>query len=84
MLDNTSMAPRDVAVEVDRYIAAPGQACAYKIGERKILELRTRAQKSLGTRFDIRDFHRQVLNTGALPMEVLDRKIDGWLLSRRT
>jgi uncharacterized protein (DUF885 family) len=82
MSENTSMAPRDVAVEVDRYIAAPGQACAYKIGERKILELRTRAKKSLGARFDIRDFHRQVLNTGALPMEVLDRKIDGWLQSR--
>jgi uncharacterized protein (DUF885 family) len=79
MLANTSMAPRDVAVEIDRYIAYPGQATAYKIGELKIQELRQKAERRLGNRFDIRDFHAQVLGTGALPLDVLERKIDRWL-----
>ena len=79
MLDNTSMAPRDVAVEIDRYIAYPGQACAYKIGELKFRELREAATARLGSKFDVRDYHRQVLNTGALPMDVLDAKIRGWI-----
>lgn len=79
MLDNTSMAPRDVAVEIDRYIAYPGQACAYKIGELKFRDLRDAATATLGRRFDVRDYHRQVLNTGALPMDVLDAKIRGWI-----
>jgi uncharacterized protein (DUF885 family) len=79
MLDNTSMAPRDVAVEIDRYIAYPGQACAYKIGELKFRELRNAAATALGAKFDVRDYHRQVLNTGALPMDVLDTKIRGWI-----
>lgn len=79
MLDNTSMAPRDVAVEIDRYIAYPGQACAYKIGELKFRQLREEATKTLGPEFDVRDYHRQVLNTGALPMDVLDAKIRGWI-----
>lgn len=81
MLDNTSMAPRDVEVEVDRYISYPGQACAYKLGELKLQELRRRATKTLGKRFDIRNFHSQVLDTGALPLEVLERKIVDWLKS---
>lgn len=79
MLGNTSMAPRDVEVEVDRYISVPGQACAYKIGELKLQELRQRATRALGTKFDIRNFHEQVLDTGALPLEVLERKIDDWI-----
>jgi uncharacterized protein (DUF885 family) len=79
MLANTSMAPRDVAVEIDRYISWPGQACAYKPGELKIRELRERAQRRLGARFDVRAFHGQVLDTGALPMAVLEAKIDRWL-----
>lgn len=79
MLDNSSMAPRDVAVEIDRYIAFPGQACAYKIGELKFRELREAATAKLGPKFDVRDYHRQVLNTGALPMDVLDAKIRGWI-----
>lgn len=79
MLTNTSMAPKDVAVEIDRYIASPGQACAYKIGEIRIAVLRERARKALGKRFDIRDYHDQVLGTGALPMAVLEAKIERWI-----
>lgn len=83
MLDNTSMAPGDVAVEIDRYISEPGQACAYKVGELKLQELRRRATQALKAKFDIRDFHDQVLNTGALPLEVLEAKIDGWIAGAR-
>lgn len=79
MLDNTSMAPRDVEVEIDRYIAYPGQACAYKIGELKFRELRTRSSAALGSRFDPRDYHHQTLGTGCLPMDVLEAKIDAWI-----
>lgn len=79
MLENTSMAPRDVAVEIDRYIAYPGQACAYKIGELTFARLRRSAQAQLGPRFDIRDFHTQCLDTGALPMAVLEAKMRDWV-----
>ncbi|MBY8821438.1 DUF885 domain-containing protein [Sphingomonas colocasiae] len=79
MLDNTSMAPRDVAVEIDRYIAYPGQACAYKIGELKFRQLREEAQAKLGAAFDVRDYHHQAIGTGALPMDVLDAKIRQWI-----
>jgi uncharacterized protein (DUF885 family) len=79
MLANTSMAPRDVEVEVDRYIAQPGQACAYKTGELKLQELRARAAAALGAKFDIKAFHGQVLDTGALPLTVLEGKIDRWI-----
>ncbi|MDQ8757266.1 DUF885 domain-containing protein [Sphingosinicella sp. LHD-64] len=78
MLANTSMAPRDVEVEIDRYISIPGQACAYKMGELKILDLRRRANARLGGRFDIRAFHDQVIGTGALPLAILDDKIMRW------
>jgi len=83
MLANTSMAPRDVAVEIDRYISWPGQACAYKPGELKIRELRERATKVLDSRFDVREFHAQVLNTGALPLAVLEAKVGRWIAGRR-
>lgn len=79
MLANTSMAAKDVVVEIDRYIAAPGQACAYKIGELKLHELRRKSEAVLGPRFDVRVFHHQVLSTGSLPLAVLDRKIADWV-----
>jgi uncharacterized protein (DUF885 family) len=83
MLENSSMGRTDATSEVERYIAIPGQALAYKIGQLKILELRARAEKALGPRFDIRGFHEQVLMTGALPLPVLEQKIDDWIASRR-
>ncbi len=79
MLDNSSMAQRDVEVEIDRYIAYPGQACAYKIGELKFRALREKAAAALGSRFDIRDYHHQAIGTGCLPMDVLDAKVEGWI-----
>ena len=83
MLANSAMGRTDATSEVERYIAIPGQALAYKIGQLKILELRDRARRALGDRFDIRDFHAQILDTGALPLTVLERKIDDWIASRR-
>jgi uncharacterized protein (DUF885 family) len=83
MLDNSGMSETEVVAEVERYIAIPGQALAYKIGQLKILELRARAERELGPRFDLKDFHAQVLMSGALPLSVLERKIDEWIASRR-
>ena len=83
MLDNSGMSETEVVAEVERYIAIPGQALAYKVGQLKILELRARAERELGPRFDLKDFHAQVLMTGALPLTVLERKIDEWIASRR-
>ena len=79
MTDNTSMAAKDIRVEIDRYIADPGQACAYKVGELKILDLRARAETRLGPRYNIRDFHDQVLMTGAMPLAILEAKINAWI-----
>jgi uncharacterized protein (DUF885 family) len=80
---NSAKSEREIAVEVDRYIVLPGQALAYMIGERKLLELRARAARELGSRFDLRLFHDAVLANGALPLDVLDARIDEWISERK-
>ena len=82
MMNNSGMTRTEVVAEVDRYIAIPSQALAYKIGALKIQELRKRAETRLGPKFDIKAFHEQVLNTGGLPLAVLEAKIDRWIASQ--
>ncbi len=79
MLDNSSMSESDVTAEVERYIAIPGQALGYKIGQFKIRELRELSEKALGNKFDIKEFHTQILVDGALPMPILEAKIKRWI-----
>ncbi|WP_374284132.1 DUF885 family protein [Novosphingobium sp.] len=79
MLANSSMGKTDATAEVERYIAIPSQALAYKVGALTIQRLRAKAEKALGAKFDIREFHSQVLGTGALPLSVLESKIDAWI-----
>jgi len=83
MLENSTLAESDVVSEVERYIAWPGQALGYKIGDLRIQALRRNAEKELGAKFDIRDFHREVLSDGAVPMDVLEAKIARWIASRK-
>ncbi|MFT5163109.1 MAG: hypothetical protein ACI9FJ_001694 [Alteromonadaceae bacterium] len=82
MKANSSMALSDITAEVERYIAWPGQALSYKLGQRKIRELREYAEQKLGARFDVRQFHTQVLIDGSLPMPTLQSKIKRWVESQ--
>ena len=82
LTSNTAIGPSDAVAEVERYIAIPGQALSYKIGELKFKELRARSQKALGTHFDVKEFHRQVLIDGSLPLDVLDAKMDRWIAAQ--
>jgi len=82
ILANSSRGRSNATAETERYIAIPGQALAYKMGQLKIRAARTRAEKALGPKFDLKGFHDQVLMTGALPLAVLDAKIDRWVRSR--
>jgi len=79
MVANTGMDVAEVTTEIERYIVNPGQACSYKVGMLKILELRKRAQDALGDRFDIKVFHNHVLANGALPLDVLEKIIDRYI-----
>jgi len=83
-LQNSSVAETYAASEVERFMAIPGQALAYKIGQMKLAELRRRAEAELGPRFDVRAFHRAVLEDGALPLGVLEAKIERWIAERRS
>lgn len=82
LAENTALAMHDIEAEVDRYISWPGQALAYKIGELKIRELRALAEEQLGSKFDIREFHDQVLAAGAVPLDVLETNIKTWLATK--
>jgi uncharacterized protein (DUF885 family) len=83
MLENSGLGREEAESAVDRYVATPAQALAYKVGEQTILELKARAQQRLKAQFDAREFHEQVLATGAIPLSVLQEKINLWLTSRR-
>ena len=84
MLANSSMGATDATNEVERYIAIPSQALAYKIGALTIQRLRKKAESELGAKFDIRDFHAEVLMTGALPLPILEKKIDAWIAAKKS
>jgi uncharacterized protein (DUF885 family) len=79
MVSTTGMAEGDVVSEVERYMSMPGQACAYKVGELKILELRRRAQAALGPRFNLKDFHAVVLENGGVPLTLLEQLVEEWV-----
>ncbi len=77
--EHSSLDETNIQSEVDRYIGWPGQALAYKVGQLKILELRDRARQSLGTKFDLSAFHDEVIDSGALPLDVLEKRVDDWI-----
>jgi uncharacterized protein (DUF885 family) len=83
MLSHSGMSKTDATAEVERYIAIPSQAVAYKIGALTIQRLRDKAKAELGPKFDIREFHAQVLNSGALPLQILEAKIDRWIAAKK-
>jgi len=81
--DHSSIDETVIQAEVDRYIANPAQALGYKMGQLKLLELRDRAKTALGPKFDIRAFHDEVLDSGALPLDVLDQRVDAWIATQK-
>lgn len=83
MMANSAVPESEAVSEAERYMAIPGQALSYKVGQMKIRELRTRAEAALGDRFDVREFHDQVIKDGSLPLSVLEAKIDRWIAARK-
>jgi uncharacterized protein (DUF885 family) len=84
MTDNSALSAANIEAEVNRYIADPGQALAYKIGELKIRELRARAERQLGDKFDLRRFHDAVLGQGAVPLDALEAQIEEWIAAEKS
>lgn len=82
-LDHEADSEASITAEIERYMATPGQALSYKIGQLKIRELRTRAEAALGDAFDVKEFHNQVLNSGSLPLVLLEEKIDSWIAKQQ-
>ncbi len=83
MLEKTGMGKKEVTAEIERYIVSPGQACAYKVGMLKIQELRRRAEKELGPKFDLKEFHDQILKQGALPLEILEEQVNAYIQNKK-
>lgn len=83
MLANTGMTESDVVAEIERYFVMPGQATAYKVGMTKILELRAKAEQALGDKYDVRDFHRAVLNNGSVPLNILEKLVDQYIAEKQ-
>jgi uncharacterized protein (DUF885 family) len=84
MMQHSSMTRDQAAAEVERYVAYPGQALSYKLGELKIRELRRRAEQELGSRFDLQAFHDQILLGGSMPLTILEQRVDRWISATRT
>ncbi|ESP00690.1 hypothetical protein LOTGIDRAFT_157980 [Lottia gigantea] len=83
MVDHNTISLAEIELEIDRYITWPGQACAYKIGELKIRELREKAKAALGDKFDIKEFHSMILTSGPMPLNVLETIINDWITDHR-
>jgi uncharacterized protein (DUF885 family) len=82
--DHSTLSDFDINAEVDRYIVLPAQALGYKMGQLKLLELRAKAQKALGPKFNIRAFHDVIIDSGALPMDVLEQRVDAWIATQKS
>jgi uncharacterized protein (DUF885 family) len=82
-MDHSDMGKTDATAEVERYIVIPSQAVAYKTGALTIQRVLKKAEAELGPKYDIREFHAQVLMTGALPLAILEQKIDRWIAARK-
>jgi uncharacterized protein (DUF885 family) len=78
-MENLCAAPSESIAEIERYIAIPGQALSYKIGQLEISKLRKKAEKEIGSKFDVKAFHDEILKDGALPLDVLEVKMDEWI-----
>ncbi|WP_305804682.1 DUF885 family protein [Stenotrophomonas sp. YIM B06876] len=84
MVKNADLSAAEAAADVERFMALPGQTLAYRVGEIKILQLREKAATALGARFDLREFHSEVLKDGSMPLDILEAKIDRWIASKKT